>query len=152
MGSFIYKYQLLYAMDHRNVSTGRAWPMICNRIFVGLAFFQIAMGGQLFLNGAWRRALLVVPLFIGTIWSAVSYGRTFEPLTKFIALRSLHETHDEARSLSESRYEERSLQSRTRPEDDCLTRFVNPNLVIPLEDVWTSRARPQNESQADNRD
>ena len=140
VGNFIYKYQLLYAMDHRNFSTGRAWPMICNRITVGLIFFQIAMGGQLVLSGAWRRSLLVVPLFIGTIWFAVFYGRTFEPLTKFIALRSLHETHDEAMSLSGSRYEERSSQRAARTEDDLSTKFINPSLVVHLEDVWIAKA------------
>ncbi|QSS59690.1 DUF221 domain-containing protein [Histoplasma capsulatum] len=31
IGRFIYKYQLLYAMDHQQHSTGRAWPMICSR-------------------------------------------------------------------------------------------------------------------------
>ena len=141
MGSFIYKYQLLYAMDHRNFSTGRAWPMICNRIVVGLIFFQIAMGGQLVLSSAWRRSLLVVPLFIGTIWFGVFYRRTFEPLTKFIALRSLHETHDEALSLSGSRYEDRSSQGRSRTDDDYSAKFINPSLVIHLEDVWISKAQ-----------
>ena len=143
MGSFIYKYQLLYAMDHRNFSTGRAWPMICNRIIVGLLFFQIAMGGQLVLSSAWRRSLLVIPLFIGTIWFGVFYQRTFEPLTKFLALRSLHETHDEAMSLSGSRYEERSSHNRHRSGEDYSTKFVNPSLVIRLEDVWVSKARAQ---------
>ena len=149
MGSFIYKYQLLYAMDHRNVSSGRAWPMICQRIFVGLAFFQIAMGGQLALNSAWRRALLVVPLFVGTVWFGVFYGRTFEPLTKFIALRSLHETHDEAVSLSESRYEERSSQNGsgggTRADEGRNSRFINPSLVVPLEDVWIAKRHGRGE-------
>ena len=144
MGSFIYKYQLLYAMDHRNFSTGRAWPMICNRIVVGLAFFQIAMGGQLLLSGAWRRSLLVVPLFIGTVWFGVFYQRTFGPLTQFIALRSLHETHGEAQSLSESRYEERSSQSRNRSEEEHHTKFVNPSLVVGLEDVWVSGSHASN--------
>jgi len=39
IGGFIYKYQLLYAMDQQQHSTGRAWPMICDRVIVGLVVF-----------------------------------------------------------------------------------------------------------------
>ena len=45
LGHFTYKYQLLYAMDHQQQSTGRAWGMICDRIFVGLVFFPAHDGG-----------------------------------------------------------------------------------------------------------
>ena len=39
VGYFTYKYQLLYAMDHPQHSTGGAWPMICYRIMLGLGMY-----------------------------------------------------------------------------------------------------------------
>ena len=158
MGSFIYKYQLLYAMDHRNFSTGRAWPMICDRILVGLIFFQIAMGGQLLLKAAIKRSVLVIPLLVATAWFSVFYRRTYAPLTKFIALRSLRETHEEAMSVGGSRYEEAAHRSRDvsrdasrdREVEEVNARFINPSLVVSLEDVWVSKARHGSTSEAVN--
>jgi calcium permeable stress-gated cation channel len=89
LGHFTYKYQLLYAMDHRQQSTGRAWGMICDRIFVGLIFFQLTTAGQLILKQAVTRSVLMIPLVIATIWVNVLYGRAYKPLMKFIALRSV---------------------------------------------------------------
>ncbi|KAK5164021.1 uncharacterized protein LTR77_010112 [Saxophila tyrrhenica] len=88
-GHFVYKYQLLYAMDHQQQATGRAWVMICDRVFVGLIFFQLTTAGQLLLKSAAARSLLIVPLIIVTIWINILYGRTYKPLMKFIALRSV---------------------------------------------------------------
>jgi calcium permeable stress-gated cation channel len=140
LGHFVYKYQLLYAMDHRHFSTGRAWPMICIRIVVALIFFQVAMAGQLILKGAIPRSVLVVPLFIGTIWFAFWYNRTFEPLMRFIALRSLHEAQDEAQSLNESRLQESMSITRCSVDDDESNwKYINPNLIIPLEDIWIAK-------------
>ena len=142
LGHFVYKYQLLYAMDHRHFSTGRAWPMICIRVLVALVFFQAAMAGQLILKGAIPRSILVIPLVIGTIWFALWYNRTYEPLMRFIALRSLHEADDDDTiSLSESRNEESIIASRARAVDgdELNWTFVNPNLIIPLEDIWISK-------------
>lgn len=60
IGSFIYKYQLLYAMDHRQHSTGQAWLIICNCVVVGLIFFEIAMAGLLALRTAFYRSILII--------------------------------------------------------------------------------------------
>jgi len=38
-GYYTYKYQLLYAMDHPQHSTGGAWTMICYRIMLGMGMF-----------------------------------------------------------------------------------------------------------------
>jgi hypothetical protein len=88
-GHFVYKYQLLYAMDHQQQATGRAWVMICDRVFVGLIFFQLTTAGQLLLKLAPTRSLLILPLIGVTIWINVLYGRKYKPLMKFIALRSV---------------------------------------------------------------
>jgi hypothetical protein len=89
LGHFVYKYQLLYAMDHRQQATGRAWGMICDRIFMGLIFFQLTTAGQLVFKQAPRRSVLMVPLLAFTMGMSVVYGKTYKPLMKFIALSSV---------------------------------------------------------------
>ncbi|KAK3113784.1 hypothetical protein LTR53_008562 [Teratosphaeriaceae sp. CCFEE 6253] len=91
LGHFTYKYQLLYAMDHQQQSTGQAWGMICDRIFVGLIFFQLTTAGQLILKQALTRSVLMIPLVVGTIWASILYGRAYKPLMQFIALRSVQQ-------------------------------------------------------------
>ncbi|KAL6716189.1 hypothetical protein ACLMJK_005755 [Lecanora helva] len=141
IGHFIYKYQLLYAMDHRRHSTGRAWPLICNRIVLGLLVFQLAMAGILGLNLAFYRSALIVPLIVFSIWFLVYYQRTYAPLMRFIAIRSL--THDPpfgAVPPGESRYESETSRGRDVDEDDeSGLRYINPNLILPLEDVWLAK-------------
>ena len=138
IGSFIYKYQLLYAMDHAQHSTGRAWSIICIRITVGLIVFQLAVTGILALRGALIRSVLVVPLLAATIWFIVFYKRSYEPLMKFIAIRSL--TRDPpfgAVPPGESRYDSETAYGRALDESESTgVRYINPSLNAPLEELW----------------
>ena len=145
IGYFVYKYQLLYAMDHRRHSTGGAWPIICNRVVLGLVVFQLAMAGILGLNLALYRAALIVPLIAFSIWFIVHYRRTYEPLMKFIAIRSLnHDPPFGAVTQTESRYESETSRGRDVDEDDETgLRYINPSLIVPLEDVWLAK-KPAN--------
>ncbi|KAF2725440.1 DUF221-domain-containing protein [Polychaeton citri CBS 116435] len=160
IGHFVYKYQLLYAMDHSQHSTGRAWVMICDRIIVGLVFFQLTTAGQLILKQAVTRALLIIPLVIATIWFAIAYGKTYKPLMQFIALRSVrrgegYSDESPTRSLTMSAelaaernvWAEDGVQWRINREtrfgravdasgETGLIKFINPNLVAPLEELW----------------
>ena len=138
IGSFVYKYQLLYAMDHRQHSTGRAWPMISNRVFVGLVVFQIAMSGWLALRQAFICALTIAPLLAGTIWFNLYFQRTFDPLMKFIALRSLgRDDMLHLPRLSDNRWDRETDRGRTVDTDpETGLRYVNPSLVAPLEKPW----------------
>jgi calcium permeable stress-gated cation channel len=142
IGNFVYKYQLLYAMDHRQHSTGRAWPMICNRVFVGLVVFQIAMTGWLALRKAFICALVIAPLLVGTIWFNIYFQRTFEPLMKFIALRSIG--RDDLINLPtppESRWDRETDWGRAVDTDPATgLRYVNPSVVAPLEKLWINEA------------
>lgn len=142
IGSFIYKYQLLYAMDHRQHSTGQAWLIIGNCVVVGLIFFEIAMAGLLALRTAFYRSILIIPLLAGTIWFNVFFRRTFDPLMKFIALRSLGSKAPYGDvSLGESRYERETDGGRAVDEDDETgLRYINPSLIIPLEEVWLANS------------
>lgn len=158
LGHFVYKYQLLYAMDHQQHSTGRGWGMICDRIFVGLVFFQLTTAGQLILKQAIPRSLLMVPLIIATIWTSFAYGNTYKPLLRFIALKSIKraeqmgytdEPDDPVSSdlnmnrnpwadvdSGRSRWETEPRHVRAKNGNENELRFVNPSLVAPLDTVW----------------
>jgi Calcium-dependent channel, 7TM region, putative phosphate len=147
IGQFIYKYQLLYAMEHQQHSTGRAWPMICSRVFVGLVVFQLAMIGVLALRRAITRSLLLVPLLIATVWFSYSFTRTYKPLTKFTALRSIDrdrpgdsdDSQSPATVFSPPFWLDRdSLPVRIggREIGLRLKKYTNPNLILPLDGPW----------------
>jgi hypothetical protein len=147
LGQFIYKYQLLYAMDHQQHSTGRAWPMICSRVFIGLVVFQLAMIGVLALRRAITRSLLLVPLLGVTVWFTYVFARTYEPLMKFIALRSIDKDRPDGSDGSLSPPPALSPPSgldrdalpvriRGRDVDLQLKKYVHPSLIMPLDGPW----------------
>ncbi|KAL9107089.1 MAG: hypothetical protein Q9227_007955 [Pyrenula ochraceoflavens] len=141
IGRFIYKYQLLYAMDHRHHSTGRAWPMICNRIMVGLVVFQIAMVGVLALNKAITRSVLLLPALAGTIWFNIYFQQTYQPLMKFIALRSINREDDsDLPALPTPRWD-RDIDQGDSDRDRNL-RYINPSINAPLDELWVHKRGP----------
>ncbi|KAJ5924642.1 hypothetical protein N7466_008829 [Penicillium verhagenii] len=155
IGKFIYKYQLLYAMDHQQHSTGRAWPMICNRVYVGLVVFQLAMIGVLALRQSITRPLLLVPLLGFTMWFSYWFSRTYEPLMKFIALKSINREQpgggEISPSLSATPFSPPSGLDRDALPiriggaelELRLKKYVHPNLIVPLHDAWIPGRRPQ---------
>ena len=149
VGELIYKYQILYAMDHHHHSTGRAWPMICSRIFVGMAVFQIAMIGVLALKRAVTRSLLLLPLLVMTVWFSFYFSSNYEPLMKFIALKSIDRSnHPRSGELSPSPPSSVFSPPSGLDRDAIpigvggqdlglrLKKYVNPNLILPLNDAW----------------
>jgi hypothetical protein len=137
-GYYTYKYQLLYAMDHPQHATGGAWPMICYRVMVGMGFFQLLMAGVIALEKQFTAAALVIPLIPITVWYSYYFRRTYEPLTKFIALRSIRrESNADIDLIGENVSDERPLGFRRRRSttiDETREKglkFVNPNLVKP---------------------
>ncbi|RFU31345.1 hypothetical protein B7463_g4994, partial [Scytalidium lignicola] len=148
-GYYTYKYQLLYAMEHPQHSTGRAWTMICYRILVGLGVFQVAMAGVIALKTAFTPAALIVPLIGFTFWFSYYFARTFEPLTKYIALRSIRRNSDAAINISDEDiafirqpgYIRRQSLTLDESREKGL-RFVNPSLTAPLEKAWI-KDRPE---------
>jgi hypothetical protein len=178
-GHFVYKYQLLYAMDHQQQATGRAWGMMCDRIFVGLIFFQITTSGQLGLNTAISRSLLVLPLIVATIWISIAFSRTYKPLLQFIALRSVrrgeqytdYPTPPDANStVSTDLAPERNIWAENSNGEQLRyfreTRlglgqqaldangengvpFINPSLVAPLDPLWIGDKNFRRETEAD---
>ena len=139
IGHFVHKYQLLYAMEHRQHSTGRGWMMMCDRVIVGALLFQVTMAGQLATRGAVKRSILIAPLLIGTLWFAYVYSRTYRPLMKFIALRSLRGTEhsDLGRAIQEESFAPgqrlrgpvgRQTVDEAREQG---ARFESPSLIMP---------------------
>lgn len=141
IGHFIYKYQLLYAMEHRQHSTGLIWPMICNRIILGLIIFHIAMAGFLAAYQAFTQALFLAPLIFATGWFTVYFQRTYFPLMYFIALRSIHKDWEPALpEPSETAWNIATDRGRTVDTDpDTGIRYMNPNLTQPLEKLWVRK-------------
>jgi len=142
LGYYTYKYQLLYAMDQPLHATGGAWRIICYRILLGLFVFQLTMSGYLALRFAYTVALLVVPLLIATVWYSFFYRKHFEPLTRFISLRSIKLGEGPGASAIVDDYlggegsaqQDREVLRRGSTIDEDREkglRFVNPSLVIP---------------------
>ena len=109
------------------------------------------MAGLLALRTAFYRSILIIPLLAGTIWFSVFFRRTFDPLMKFIALRSLDSSAPFGDvSPGESRYERETDRGRAVDEDDETgLRYINPNLIIPLEEVWIAKSRANGSHQVD---
>ncbi|KAF2134228.1 DUF221-domain-containing protein [Dothidotthia symphoricarpi CBS 119687] len=148
IGHFVHKYQLLYAMEHRQHSTGRGWTMMCDRVIVGVILFQVTVAGQLALKKAFRRAILIAPLVIATLWFLYVFSQKYRPLMEFIALRSLRnpEQSDLGRDIQEeavssSREGQRRRVGRLTLDEarERGLRFVNPSLILPstkTNDSW----------------
>lgn len=139
VGHYVHKYQLLYAMEHRQHSTGKGWTMMCDRVIVGVVLFQITVAGQLALKKAFKRAALVAPLAVGTLWFLFIFARTYRPLMKFIALKSLRrpEQSDLGRDVQEDSFthgqEDRITMGRLTLDEarERGLRFENPSLIMP---------------------
>ncbi|RAR12752.1 DUF221-domain-containing protein [Stemphylium lycopersici] len=147
VGHYVHKYQLLYAMEHRQHSTGKGWTMMCDRVIVGVVLFQITVAGQLALKKAFKRAALVAPLAVGTLWFLFIFARTYRPLMKFIALKSLRrpEQSDLGRDVQEESFangqEGRLVMGRLTLDEarERGLRFENPSLIMPLNKIYLSR-------------
>jgi hypothetical protein len=138
IGHFVHKYQLLYAMEHRQHSTGKGWLMMCDRVIVGVVLFQVTMAGQLALKQKFARASFIAPLVIGTIWFGYIYSRTYRPLMKFIALRSLRkaEHSDLGRAVQEDAVgpggqQPRHMRQTLDEARESGLRFESPSLILP---------------------
>ncbi|KAG0284408.1 hypothetical protein BGZ96_011216 [Linnemannia gamsii] len=68
VGYLVFKYQLLYVYFHPNESGGQIWPMVYNRLTLGLVTFQVTMLGLFTLKQAYFFGILLAPLPAGTVW------------------------------------------------------------------------------------
>jgi len=116
--------------------------MMCDRMLVGLVVFQLTVGGQLGSKGALIRGALIIPLLIGTVWFSYTYNRTYRPLMRFIALRSVRRAEqtdypaytdeDLPEDMARWRYDSETQNGRTVDENrETGLRFINPSLISP---------------------
>ncbi|GAB7337690.1 hypothetical protein MBLNU457_g2977t2 [Dothideomycetes sp. NU457] len=163
IGGYVHKYQLLYSMDHREHSTGKSWIMMCDRMLVGLVVFQLAVGGQLGSKKAYWRGILTIPLLLATIWFSYAYNKTYRPLMKYIALKSVrlaehadfgYTDEDLPEDMARWRYDSETDGGRHVDESrETGLRFVNPSLIAPLEPVWIAdKSVPNADEYRDNVD
>ncbi|KAF9916827.1 hypothetical protein BX616_002711 [Lobosporangium transversale] len=68
VGYLVFKYQLLYVYFHPYESGGKIWPMVYNRLTLGLLTFQLTMLGLFMLKHAYFFGVLLAPLPAGTAW------------------------------------------------------------------------------------
>ncbi|CZR51120.1 related to A.thaliana hyp1 protein [Phialocephala subalpina] len=150
-GYYTYKYQLLYAMDHPQHATGGAWPMTCYRLLIGLGVFQLVMAGIIALQKEFTQAILVVPLLPLTIWYSYYFGRTYEPLMKFIALRSIRRENNPDVNIAGEDIEiyrpagsMRRASTTIDEQREEGMKFVNPSLTMPLQKLWVNKSSDSN--------
>jgi hypothetical protein len=88
-GYVVYKYQVLYIFFRPNESNGRIWPMVYNRIMVGLLIFQATMIGVLLLKKSYLFGALLAPLPIGTVWFWVWTTKAYKLTAEYVPLELL---------------------------------------------------------------
>jgi hypothetical protein len=127
LGYFSYKYQLIYAMDHPQHSTGKIWQIIYNRIILGLVVFQFTMIGTLSTQKVPLPTAFITPLPFLTIYIAQKFWHQFSPLSAFIALRAIE------RSRSDSTTSQTVDEGREEHAE-----YGHPYLQCDLEQPWTA--------------
>ncbi|KZL76615.1 duf221 domain-containing protein [Colletotrichum incanum] len=149
-GYFTYKYQLLYAMDQPQHATGGAWRIISYRVILGLFVTQVVLSSIMALGLAFVQSVSVLPLIVFTIWYSVYFKRRFDPLTRYISLRSIRAgiDADDAAVLDEDFEGPRPSQGLLRrgstideDKEKGMT-FVNPSLTSRLEEPWIYQDPP----------
>ncbi|KAF9301142.1 hypothetical protein BGZ74_007051, partial [Mortierella antarctica] len=91
----VYKYQLLYVFFHPNESGGQMWPMVYNRITVGLIIFQMTMVGLFMMKQAYFFGIFLAPLPAGTIWFWYWTTKAYKLTAKYVPLELLRPEEDE---------------------------------------------------------
>ncbi|KAH7034797.1 uncharacterized protein B0I36DRAFT_263807 [Microdochium trichocladiopsis] len=150
LGHFVFKYQVLYSMEQPQHATGRAWTMICERIILGLAVFQVTMIGVLLLQSAFFAGGLIAPLLLFTFWYFRYYRERYAPLSRFIAVRSIKRDSDPGTTShpdqgNEPGSNEMRLTRRMSTVDEDREkgmRYMNPSLTAPLEQPWIYQDPP----------
>ncbi|KAI7816206.1 hypothetical protein BC939DRAFT_469949 [Gamsiella multidivaricata] len=96
LGYVVFKYQLLYVFFHPYESGGRTWPMVYNRITLGLLIFQLTMLGLFMLKQSYILGALLSPLPIGTVWFWYWTTGMYKDSAEFIPLELLRPSELEA--------------------------------------------------------
>lgn len=159
IGYTVYKYQLMYSWVHPQHSTGRSWVIILRRVCVGIILFHLTMTGILVVQKAYFLATLLAPLPVITFFCWYNFEEDYVPLSYFIALTAIetygsNATSSSALSLMDDeeaqlqrvlahgntpnngRMRQRSVSRTLDEQREKHQRYINPNLVRPLDGPW----------------
>lgn len=125
VGFFVFKYQLLYACVHPPHNTGKVWPLVVRRVFLGLLIFQVTMFGTLASDQAYTCALMLLPLPLFVLAASYRFEKFYLPLSHFIALRSIYTLLPEEEFMDR----EQTLDERRENHET----YVYPDLISELE-------------------
>ncbi|KAL6941501.1 Calcium permeable stress-gated cation channel 1 [Hanseniaspora osmophila] len=153
IGFYVYKYQLVFAVDHLPHSTGKVWPLVYRRVILGLLLFQLTMAGTLAgYPSGWILSTCLFPLPIITVMCWWDLQTNYLPLINFIALSSIREF--ERGSMSQQRPASNILNPANNhsstfshvAEDES---YEYPFLICPLEPPMISETTNSNNSSDD---
>ncbi|KAG0373494.1 hypothetical protein BGX24_011626 [Mortierella sp. AD032] len=95
VGYLVFKYQLLYVYFHPNESGGQIWPMVYNRLTLGLVTFQLTMLGLFMLKQAYFFGIMLAPLPAGTVWFWYWTTNAYHLTARHIPLELMRPDQDE---------------------------------------------------------
>ncbi|KAL2316219.1 hypothetical protein POMI540_0167 [Schizosaccharomyces pombe] len=132
IGFLVYKYELIYQMEHPQHSTGELWSTIFLRMIFGCVIMQLTMMGLMSLRKAYWLSTVIFPLLCFTVISAYNFSTMIRSSMQFVSLYYIR-THQSntLSSESESRNSE-SSGSYVHPGFDL------SNEELPLIDLNTA--------------
>ncbi|EPX74579.1 DUF221 family protein [Schizosaccharomyces octosporus yFS286] len=86
VGFLVYKYKLIYQMEHPQHSTGKLWGIIFERIIFGCLLLQLTMMGLMSLRKAYWLSTVIFPLLCFTLTSAYNFSKMIQPAMEFVSL------------------------------------------------------------------
>ncbi|WBW72177.1 calcium ion transmembrane transporter [Schizosaccharomyces osmophilus] len=118
VGFLIYKYELIYQMEHPQHSTGKLWSIIFERIIFGCLLLQLTMMGLMSLRKAYWLSTVIFPLFCFTLTSAYNFSKMIQPAMEFVSLYYVR--------TSQSNQQNSEISSRS---SDGSTAYIHPGFV-----------------------
>ncbi|KAF9965176.1 hypothetical protein BGZ70_005292 [Mortierella alpina] len=132
IGYVVFKYQLLYVFFHPYESGGLTWPMVYNRITLGMVIFQLTMLGLFMLKQSYLFGALLAPLPIGTAWFWYWTTASYKSTAKFVPLELLQPDEIERHIHSYDEEFSQALQQHTRQDSPSVSgAAVVPSTQVP---------------------
>ncbi|KAG0055802.1 hypothetical protein BGZ83_007382 [Gryganskiella cystojenkinii] len=130
----VIKYQLLYVFFHPNESNGQTWPMVYNRITLGLLVFQMTAMGLFILQQSYLLGALLVPLPVGTVWFWVWTTKAYKNSAEFVPLELIRPEDVKAQldPCNENSVQDNSTSTATGPASSTQ---VPGHVLIQVDDT-----------------
>ncbi|EEB08729.2 DUF221 family protein [Schizosaccharomyces japonicus yFS275] len=122
MGFIVYKYELIYAMEHPQHSTGQLWSTIFQRMVMSCAIMQMTMMGLMSLRRAYWLSTVIAPLLIFTLASSYNFFKMISPAMNFVSLYYIQ--REQAHPIA---------RTRESSSSGSATPYVHPGFASALE-------------------